>query len=470
MPAVRQRHSAAASSSGTNPVSRRVELPEYQPAAYKLRPKAQSDLSSLASRHPLRTLDNLLSKAITILSDNVAGINDNYHSNVETLEASKQRLARAPEPSEEERKRLEKLEDELDAMRQKVESLTKRMEQDVRKTIDAQHTVEYVTDTLGELASSASTQSQRPTQRPGLGEDEDEGEGEDESSPLGTFTPTDPTSGTQRPRVQPTMGRFTEGLQRKRDRYSAFTPAQRYSSNNSYRQFRKLLHDAQHPAGDIPVPHESTWFDPPSSSRPAPGETGANTASADHRDAESSDDDLAIARETVSTKCPITLRDFEHPVTSRKCPHSFEESAIMEMISASRLRLTVAEGAEVVLDLSQRRGAARHTQTGGVNAVRCPVPGCASLIAARDLASDAVLVRKIARLQRAARLLEEEDEEDGGRRKRMRDGRSIVPLGSSDVEIDEDDVTGTARRRRLKGERVSGMPSSSRARLGSDEL
>lgn len=125
-------------------------------------------------------------------------------------------------------------------------------------------------------------------------------------------------------------------------RLLTFSRPSRYSENNDYIGFKKIIHDARHPEEDAkPLPHPSTWFlDPTSASNPSPAGT--------------EDDDLEVASERISTKCPITLLPMQDPVSSKKCPHSFEKQAIMGMINASRIR---------------------HPGPNGMNekAVRCPV-------------------------------------------------------------------------------------------------
>lgn len=50
------------------------------------------------------------------------------------------------------------------------------------------------------------------------------------------------------------------------------------------------------------------------------------------------DDDLEVASERISLKCPVTLLPMRQPVSSRKCPHSFEQAAILELLAVSRER------------------------------------------------------------------------------------------------------------------------------------
>ena len=106
--------------------------------------------------------------------------------------------------------------------------------------------------------------------------------------------------------------------------------------------------------------------------RPAPNVPPTTTTTAAENnhggeDDEDDDDDIAIAREKTSLKCPITLLPFRVPVTSRKCPHSFEKEAIFGMISQSSARLGGAGG--------RRRGDGGFAGPGdrGVQAVKCPV-------------------------------------------------------------------------------------------------
>lgn len=110
-----------------------------------------------------------------------------------------------------------------------------------------------------------------------------------------------------------------------------------YAQNNDYVGFKKLVYDAQFPGDDAPpMPHSSTWFPDQSPDTSDPHTRGA-AAAADNQ-AAGNDDDLAVASERISTKCPITLLPMKDPVTSTKCPHNFEREAILSMINASDVR------------------------------------------------------------------------------------------------------------------------------------
>lgn len=128
-----------------------------------------------------------------------------------------------------------------------------------------------------------------------------------------------------------------------------------YASHNDYVGFKKIVHDAHYPGQEAPpMPHASTWF--PSES---PDPSNPNTRAAAGGDAiEDDDDDVAVASERVSINCPLTLRPMKDPVTSQKCPHSFEKEAIMSMINVS----------DVIVDGTDTRGV--HA---GQKAMKCPV-------------------------------------------------------------------------------------------------
>src|SRR3954447_15811239 len=106
-----------------------------------------------------------------------------------------------------------------------------------------------------------------------------------------------------------------------------FLTHRRYAQHNDYRHFRRIVHDAANIGTDAPppVPNSSTWF----TSSNQPNLANLTGATADNVD---NDEDLIMEKEITTLKCPITLMTFKEPMTSTKCPHSFEKAAIMEMI------------------------------------------------------------------------------------------------------------------------------------------
>lgn len=230
------------------------------------------------------------------------------------------------------------------------------------------------------------------------------------------------------------------------------------------------------------MPHPDSWFGPEASqttsstSQQQRGSTGPSPrprrgagAQGTDPDSGSDSDDVAIAREKTSLKCPITLLPFRDPVTSKKCPHSFEREAILSMIISSGARVG-----------GRRRGE-------GERAVKCPVceqvriwtffflffgapfsrpvyisytcytfvscspahlrrqsltpPLTPQMLTMADLSTDRLLIRRVKRLQKAERDNvddnDDADSDDGGRAHRGTQGKNAVPKGSQANAPDE---------------------------------
>ena len=140
-----------------------------------------------------------------------------------------------------------------------------------------------------------------------------------------------------------------------------------------------------------------------------------------------SESDIEVAGEKISLKCPLTLLPMQDPLTSTKCPHSFEGEAILDMIkSSSTVVNTEADGTQTQ---TQRRGAR------GIKAIKCPV--CTVLLTEADLRRDEVLVRKIRREQEKEKRRQAEDdwdEDDGPASRSARKRQEAEEIGSSDIE------------------------------------
>lgn len=270
----------------------------------------------------------------------------------------------------------------------------------------------------------------------------DEEDGEDEE--YQDFEPTDPAAGTQ---AQPSaIDQFRKDLDTAKTRYQSHTMAARYSENNDYKNFRRVVHDAQHHDDDVQLSNASEWF--PEGERPAPGVT-TRRARAEAEDPDS-DDDIAVSKATISTKCPLTLQEFKNPLTSTKCPHSFESEAILQMIAQSRPQQLQGPRPE--------------------KAVQCPVSGCSKMLTKADLQIDNVLIRKIKRIQEAARLEEEDDDEDDGGVPGTQGGATLIEDDEDGADVD-DIVEGRMKGTQVKGEpRGTARPSQGRAGGGVVDL
>jgi len=373
-------------------------LPPYEAPTFPLNPYAQRQLAALLQDTKFTRLDRHLDEAVETISTTAGEINDRLHT-----EGNPNKRKRNTQDEDEPEATLE-CQKEHTEFAVKVDRMTQRMDENMRKMIDAKYGLQSLRESITSMAENAransSTQgniqdvrSQRRSRRRGSdGEDE----GMDEEYP--DFQPTDPTTGTQAP--ESVVNGFRRRMETEKTQYQSHSLAARYSENNDYVQFRRVVHDARHPDDDVPMPPAHEWF--PEGSVPAPGITARTTSNNNEED---SDDDIAVQRERISTKCPLTLREFKDPLTSKKCPHSFERSAILELLRVSTHRV------------------------GNNRAVQCPCGGCKEMLTKHDMHQDAVLLRKIKRIQRAKELEERSDGEDGS-----------VPDGQSqrNITIDKD--------------------------------
>lgn len=357
---------------------------------FPLNREAQIALERLNRTHKLNDLDASLQEAVSALGATAGEINDRLFDKEQAHRKDKKRREQAGSDAAEGQNDLER---DLEEFKAKVERMTTRMEEGMRKMIDAQHSVQSLKDSVvsthREARENADTQASMQQARTQQYED---------------FQPTDPAAGTQdRPSAIEIFRAKNEDAKLK---YQSNTLTSRYAKNNDYRNFRRVVNDARHPEGDVQLPHEDEWF--PDGPAPAPGMTSRAREDED----DDSDVDIAVSRAKISTTCPLTLAEFKKPLTSTKCPHSFESEAILSMI---------------------RRSDARDPARGNVQVHQCPVTGCSQMLAATDLKEDAVLVRQIKRLQAAKEREQEEDDDDD----EERNGATVIEDGDDAEDVDD---------------------------------
>ncbi|KAF4308925.1 Zinc finger MIZ-type protein [Botryosphaeria dothidea] len=413
----RARTSTAAPSDSA---SMTILLPPYQPPENPINIQGQRALRTILQNHNHNKLEQHLRQASLALSDNANLINTRLS---DRKDADKRRRERHAD-------RLNHLDEQraqhLQDLEARVAQMTRRLEEATRKTLDAHHYAGLLQDELGNVERQAvdnASASQRLTQtqrRRHHGQD-------DEDDDMTDYDPTLPGE-TQRDiheaRVIVPKDIFEQRVQAQKDDYQSLSLPTRYSEHPDYQRFKKAVHDGVYNQGGPELAHASTWFT--SAGAPAPGVTQAA--------GDGDDDDLAVAYERISTKCPLTLQELKDPVMSVRCPHTFERAAISELIRRSN---AFSGG-------SNARGARDGHRT-----VQCPVGGCDQMLTLQDLQQDETLIRKIRRIQQRREMDDEDDDEN------MDDSRAQV-INSDDVD-DFDDVHQPASQRIVpKMERSSG--------------
>lgn len=328
-------------------------LPPYKKPSHPLNPTAQIKLRQIYDHRTSLSLKDHNKQAIKCLTEAAESINDQ-------LREREERVARRRKKWEKgERLDVKEVEErELDELQRKVDDMTRRLEESVRGVIDSGEGVQRIEDSLnwirenapGQLEQEYATQmnqrqSQSQQRQTQADHDEDDERGEEEGP-----TPGPTPLSQERVTLTGASELFKDHMERKKNEYLSFSHSARYAKNNDYIGFKSMVHDAKYGDNGPPLPHSDTWF--AERGAPAPGVT------ATQEDAED-EDDIVVDKATVSTRCPITFQQFKEPYTSKKCPHTYEKYAILEMIRRSGL--TIGNGGP--------RGR-------GEKAVQCPVTGC----------------------------------------------------------------------------------------------
>ncbi|KAL2012203.1 hypothetical protein VTN00DRAFT_4921 [Thermoascus crustaceus] len=439
-------------------------LPTYEPPSAPLNPAGQRALAALLQSHSLRHLKAHLQHASEKLAETASEANERLTDARVRYERQKERRQQKQERRRGEGEDGEGEDDEGDdeeeekqklaRMEERVNEVTGKLEETMRQVVDAEVKLDALTGVVGELgreADEANTQQGRRTRSGGggrrrtrrRGEDEDEEDGSDQDYEEQEEEDDDEDGeGGRRRGEKPPSQKLEDKLAEQNAKWEGMSLTQRYTTNNAYIGFKRMVHDAQHPGDDIPpLPHASTWFshleDPASANAPStsratgspPARRTRNRNRSASPAANDDDDDVAIARERISLRCPLTLQPFRDPVTSTKCPHSFEREAIETMIARSS-QTAPAPG-----------GPGSTGRPHRVRAVECPV--CSVMLRLGDLRSDPVLLRRVKRAE-AARQREDDEEAfdpdaDAERRRRMKGSRQSGFTVADDDDEDEND-------------------------------
>ncbi|GKZ77599.1 mRNA cap guanine-N7 methyltransferase [Aspergillus niger] len=479
-------------------------LPPYQPPTSTLttlshQPTTAPALSALLATHTSSTLKTHLQHAQEKLTDAAGEINERLTDAKERSKKSRERRRNIRSHTlENNNNNGEGVDEEggdsgdegIEEFEERVKETTKVLEETIRGVIDAEVRGEelgrVISGLEGGVAERVRVRGVRRSQR-GIGRRLRGHHGEDEEDEDGEAGEDVDVDEDEEGAV-PFLAQFEDELRGKMEEYEGLSLTRRYSTNNSYIGFYKIIHEAKHIGDEIPPPpHPSTWFahleDPHSQSQPQSHSSTSTSASttttrqtrptrarpqppSEEEEDDDDDDEIAIQTERISLKCPLTLLPFRDPVTSTKCPHSFEREAIFTMISGSN---------QMVPDPRGSSGTGRAKR---VRSVKCPV--CEVQLTEFDLRSDPVLVRRVKRaemaeLRRREREMLDDGEDDqdggdggGGGGKRKRSGRrrgSAVEVddGDSDDDSGEDDGVERIRVKRERGMSVAARIKQERA-------
>ena len=400
-----------------------------QPPAAPLNDEGQQSLTLLlqntAARDRLRRRHKNAAEALSLIA---GAVNDEaFTARARHGKKLQQLEAKGEEEPEEELEGYNRYQDQ-------VKDVTKTLDLGVRGIIDDIDWLANVPDALkavaiksGALAEETQrTQNTIPmtTQRSRrTADDEDE-----DAEMIGNDG--EPTSTQLDPSDAPTA-LLQIAFEKRASAWNAKSLTDRYAETNEYRGFYKTLHDAKHP-GDkeapVPVPHHTMWF---AAEEGRQIDTTAKATGGDD-DVADSDEDIAVDHVNIRTTCPLTLKPLEDPVTSKKCPHSFERGAFEQYLEQTEKYLPFTpEQLEELGRCRNRPERTRKEKEIGTPAVNCPE--CNKLLAEADVESDPVLQRKVRRIEEKKQRAQEadEDSEDEDEERPRGTQRKPVGVGSS---------------------------------------
>ncbi|KAI1910398.1 hypothetical protein LOZ61_004413 [Ophidiomyces ophidiicola] len=372
-----------------------ITLPPYQPQSHQLNVEARQAIRNLAESEQFRLLATHLGNLAQALTDTVGEVNDQLNDANARYQKQKRKRDNPKDgedgdPSEgQPSAEAEKSDKHIADLQMRVKMTTEKMEQKIRGVIDAEFAGKTAKEILEKIsqppnAGRPSAQSRRRTKSgrrkrtecDGNGEG-NEGEGSDGD---GNSNAEHDDEEQRYDPVASTTYLFETQVQEKLEKWKNASLTERYTNDNTYIGFYRVMHESRHPGDDVPpLPNRSTWFshmeDPPQPPQSHPTRRTRKRASR----IQSDDEDIAVESERISTRCPITYLPFNDPVSSTKCPHTFERAAIEDMINNSSDTITT------------------KTSTGRrkVKCVKCPV--CSAQLILENLRHDPAMQRRVRR-------------------------------------------------------------------------
>ncbi|KAL1867269.1 hypothetical protein Daus18300_006388 [Diaporthe australafricana] len=380
-----QRHAGRSSANRRPPPSRRdqqdsVELPPYEPPKCPLTDDFKRRLKDLSTNRINDTYKKQTVESAKLLSATVYAINERVTNRKRTAAQNSEKAAKRKHSGDDaegddEGAAAQRAEAAVRELEEETSDLANLIEEAMRDALDMQVALEDEKSILRDLPDLVETRQRSLAEEAQQNQEAGDGEADPPEVP-----------------GVPIFDILEEARDAKAAEYDKLNPYEKYAVNNNYIHFRQMWHEGLYEDPDeIPLPDATKWFD--RDGRPKlearKDEQGAG-ADGDEEDGDE-DDEIQIASEKRSFRCPLSLAVIKAPFTCRICKHSFEKSAIKEYITGGNGMGRVA---------------------------KCPVPGChVEAMSLEDLYFDEALLRKIKRAEQAEkaaaeRSSDQEDEDD----------------------------------------------------------
>ncbi|KAH8776403.1 zinc-finger of the MIZ type in Nse subunit-domain-containing protein [Diaporthe sp. PMI_573] len=317
-----------------------LDLPPYEPPKCPLAGDYMRQLNDLCTGRTNDTYEEQIALSAKLLSQSVYGINERVTNRRKVAAQNAARAAKRKRGADDgegddETAAAESAESAVRELEEETLDLATQIEEAMREALDMQATLEDEKSTLRKLPELVAARQQEVVEQAQQGQEA----GEEDADP------------PEVPGV-PTLDVLKEACDTKAAEYDRLTAYDKYAVNNKYIDFRQSWHEGlyQNP-DDIPLPDATKWFDRDGRPRLEARRDEQGGGADEHEDEDGGDeeDEIQIAREKRSFRCPLSLAVIREPFTCRLCKHSFEKSAITEYITGGNGRGRVA---------------------------KCPVPGC----------------------------------------------------------------------------------------------
>lgn len=315
-------------------------LPEYEPLECPLDDEGRRALEELSTNRMQNRYVRNLKAGATNLSNSVGDIQEQLFRRRAHLATQKRRRGgeddEDPEAGAED---LEALEEYLDEYAGKVDQNSREAEAALRLLIDRRAELEEEGNVIADLYLAA-TNAQADENTRQLAKERRREVAIEIAQTRGEPIPPEEDDDDDEDKPPPPASNlhgYRKGQDGKRHEYEQLTFHQRYALHNEYAGFKKVWNDAAVGEDGPPLPDASRWFSAsdepilPTVALRAGGRSRSRTADPGN----DSDDDIAVAREVTSLRCPLSLQEFVEPYSNNKCKHTFEKSAILDYLPAS---------------------------------------------------------------------------------------------------------------------------------------
>lgn len=272
--------------------------PTYEPPSCPLSEQAVNKLGDITRTRQMNTYKTQVKEALKGLADAIYDIQAQARDRQAQLaHMQKTRKNKNKDKSEHEIK----LEEHIAELEEEVQDLTLQAEELIRSCIDQNFAVEDDSKIVSELYTSA-TSAHRARRDADQSEDQ--------------------------PPAESLVNKVKELRQQKVSAWESESNYNRYAKNNDYINFKRLWRDGAVSEDGPVLPNANRWFREDGEPVMTISRGGANGG-------DDSDEDVAVARETISLTCPLSMLPLKEPYTNKHCGHTFDKASIMDFLRGS---------------------------------------------------------------------------------------------------------------------------------------